>query len=403
MFTSTKYHPWSYQVIKRGRQHFSSEAAYWRHWADLLHLSGTARLRLEWMIFYHSAGKKNGVATARHFGISRKTFMKWKARFQSRDLTTLVDRSRAPKRRRTWTVTKEEEANLILLRQKHLKWGKEKLRREYRSVYGTSISTNKIQKVISKHQLYPDPEEQGKRVKRVRKRRHKTYLHQVEKQHRLGFLWHTDAIILWWYGVRRVIFTALEEITKIGYARVYTTNSSRNAQDFLRRLLYLSRNKVDTIHHDHGSEFYGEFEQACQELGIQQLFSRVHTPTDNAALERFNWTIQDEWLSLSETGLDNIQEANEDLTQWLVEYNAERPHQSLEYQPPLVYAQEHFPVSPMWASSTRECAGWYNSSARRSVRSSVAERDSYKVDVDGSIPSGRTVLSCLGLFLLLLI
>jgi len=352
MFDSQKYHPWSYQVIKRGRAHFDSEASYWRHWADLLDLSGTARLRLEWMVFYHSAGKKNAVATARHFGVSRKTFMKWKARFHPRDLTTLADQSRAPKRRRTWTVTQEEESNLIALREKHLKWGKEKLKREYRNVYGTTLSTNKIQKVIAKHRLYPDPAEHKQRVKRARKRRSKTYIHQVEKQRRLGFLWHTDAIILWWYGVRRIIFTALEEMTKIGYARVYTTNSSKNAKDFLKRLRYLSNHQIDNIHHDHGSEFFGAFEQACTDLGIQQLFSRVRTPTDNAALERFNWTIQDEWLSLSDVGLDDIHEANEDLTEWLVEYNAERPHQSLEYQPPLVYAQEHFPVSPMWASST---------------------------------------------------
>lgn len=352
MFTSPKYHPWSYRVVKRGREHFDSEASYWRHWAELLDLLGQARLRLEWMIFYHSVGKKNATATAGHFGVSRKTFMKWKARFHPRDLTTLKDQSRAPKRRRTWTVSTEEEANIIRLRKKHLKWGKEKLKREYQKQYGQTLSTNKIQKVINRHQLYPEPEEHKKRIKRVRKRRKRTYLHQLKKKEKLGFLWHTDAIILWWYGVRRIIFTALEEITKIGYARVYTTNSSKNAKDFLERLRYLSNNQIDTIHHDHGSEFFGAFANACQDLEIQQVFSRVRTPTDNAALERFNWTIQDEWLSLSDVGLDDIHEANQDLTHWLVEYNAERPHQSLEYQSPLVYAQQHFPVSPMWASST---------------------------------------------------
>ena len=30
-------------------------------------------------------------------------------------------------------------------------------------------------------------------------------------------------------------------------------------------------------------------------------------PTDNPSLERFNRTIQEEWLELSETGLDDIQ------------------------------------------------------------------------------------------------
>lgn len=93
-------------------------------------------------------------------------------------------------------------------------------------------------------------------------------------------------------------------------------------------------------------------DEYAKELGIPQVFSRLRTPTDNPALERFNWTVQDEWLSLSEVGLDELQDANDDLTQWLIQYNADRPHQSLGYQTPLAYAQQEFPVSLMWASST---------------------------------------------------
>lgn len=353
MFTSTIYHPWSYQVQRRGREYFASEAAYFRHWANLLDLSFSARLRLEWMIFYQTAGKMNGKATAIHFGISRKTFMKWKIRFNPKDLITLTDLSRAPKKKRTWTITKQEEADIVSLRRDHLKWGKEKLKREYLKQYHRGISTNKIQKVVAKHQLYPEPKVRQKRLKQCRRRKKRSYIHQLVKKRELGFLWHTDSIILWWYGAKRVIFTALEEVTKIGYARIYSTKSSKNAKDFLQRLSYLSDHQLKNIHHDHGSEFFGEFETACKELGILQIFSRVRTPTDNSALERFNRTVQDEWLSLSEVGLDELQDANDDLTQWLIQYNAERPHQSLDYQTPLVFAQQEFPVSPMWASSTR--------------------------------------------------
>lgn len=79
----------------------------------------------------------------------------------------------------------------------------------------------------------------------------------------------------------------------------------------------------------------------------------MRTPQDNPALERFNWTVQDEWLALSEIGLDEIQEANQDLTEWLIEYNAHRPHQSLDYQTPIEYACKHyFKVLPMTPAST---------------------------------------------------
>lgn len=65
------------------------------------------------------------------------------------------------------------------------------------------------------------------------------------------------------------------------------------------------------------------------------------------------WTVQDEWLSLSEVGLDKIEEANGDLTPWLIEYNYERPHEALDYQTPLEYAQQYcFKVLPMPPAST---------------------------------------------------
>jgi len=89
------------------------------------------------------------------------------------------------------------------------------------------------------------------------------------------------------------------------------------------------------------------------ELGIQQIFSRARTPKDNPALERFNWTIQDEWLSQSLYGLDDIPLVNHDLTTWLIEYNNIRPHKSLDYLTPVEYAVKTFEVSPMWASRTK--------------------------------------------------
>jgi len=168
-----------------------------------------------------------------------------------------------------------------------------------------------------------------------------------------GRLWHTDTIIVNWYGQRRAIFTACEDKTKIAYARVYPSEASANAADFLTRLVYLSDNQVTIMHSDNGGEFAGKFKQACNQLGITQIYSRVKQPKDNPALERFNWTLQDEWLAMSEVGLDVIIQANRDLTEWLIEYNFNRPHQSLAYQTPIEYASQHFiQVLPMYPART---------------------------------------------------
>jgi len=116
----------------------------------------------------------------------------------------------------------------------------------------------------------------------------------------------------------------------------------------------LSDGTISQIHSDNGSEFAGSFQTACEKLQIRQIYSRAYTPKDNALLERFNRTIQEEWLAISFQGLDDIQTANSDLTEWLIHYNNVRPHQALDYLTPLQYAQENFfKVLPMWSAGIK--------------------------------------------------
>jgi len=295
-----------------------ARARRWRSMAIHQGVSAAARQRLEWMIFYDTVGQRNARRTAAYFGISAKTFHKWKGRFDPQHPERLEDQSRAPRR--------------------------------YQEFYHEPISTWKIERVIRHFQLYPDPERAAKRAKR-RQQRPKPRIHQVPNLSEM-LLWHTDTIRLHWYGQTRYIFTAIEHRARLGFAHIYPRGSSRQATDFLNRLIALSEGYLPRIHSDNGSEFAGEFEKACRKLGIQHLFSRVHRPKDNPRLERFNWTLQDEWLALSEIGLDEIDEGNFDLTNWLIEYNTHRPHQALAYMTPLSYAfsQKVLPMSP--ASTT---------------------------------------------------
>ncbi len=322
-------------------------------------LSEGAQLKLEWIIFYHTIGKKNASSTATHFGISRKTFHKWFNRFDESCLGQLEEVSRSPQNKRTWMVTALEEVQIKRLRMKNLELGKKKLQILYSQEFGSRISTWKIERVIRKYSLYPEmqgPKRLSARKKKLRKKRLRihTLTKELQEHKAYGLLWHIDAIVIWWYGHRRIIFTALDDATKIAYARIYPSNTSSYAEDFLKRLRYVSDDHVSMIHTDNGSEFAGAFEKACTRLRIQQIYSRPHTPKDNPSLEKFNHTIQREWLDQSVGGLDTIPEANKDLTTWLVKYNSYRPHQSLDYKTPFQYASDNFlPLLPKWTAASK--------------------------------------------------
>jgi transposase len=320
-------------------------------------LSLKAQEKLEWIIFYHTIAGNNAIYAASYFGINPKTVYKWLKRFNEKNLFSLEEQSRRPQKTRGWMVTHEEEVRIITLRRDNLEFGKKKLKVLYLKEYGEHISTWKIERVIRRYNLYPDKAKHDYQVEKRGKSEPKIRIHTIKERLKqikeFGFLWHIDAIIIWWYGQRRIIFTAIEEITKIAFARVYKTNTSGFSEDFLKRIMYLTDGKINIMHQDNGSEFKGAFEKACETLGILQIYSRPYTPKDNPALERFNNTIQYEWLEYSKIGLSDIGEANRDLTKWLIKYNSYRPHESLDYKTPLEYASENFfKVLPMWSART---------------------------------------------------
>ena len=332
----------------------------WRGVADLSGFTSHERLRVEWMIFYYTVAKENVSLTARHFSISRKTFYKWFKRFKDSkyDVLSMADHSKVPRHKRKWEVTLIQEEKIRRLRKKYLYYGKKKLKVLYKKEYSEEISTWKIERVIRRHKLYPDQKKAEKIArKRVRAcQKPKKRITQLVKEGRPYFLFQLDTIVIYWNNLKRYILTAVDHASKLGYARMYKNKSSRVATDFLYRLRYLVNQPIENLQTDNGSEFALEFERATAKLGIQRYFSRVRTPKDNPEIERFNQTLEYEWLYNSNLSL-YPEELNPRLTDWLIEYNFNRPHQSLAYLTPVEYIEKelakiHSSVLPMWSAST---------------------------------------------------
>lgn len=327
----------------------------WRKVADILKLSKTAKLRLEWIIYYHQ--DQNTSQTARHFGISRKTFYKWFNEFDEDNIYTLYnleDRSKAPDHVRQRKITPLEEQRIVELRKKHIRWGKMKLRKLYEKEYNEPISSWKIQKVIEKKKLYFNPKRTAKiarkrQVAQKKKRITELKLYKLPwYKKKAGYIICLDTIVIYWNGLKRYIFTAIDKYGKAAFARMYKSKSSINGRDFLYRLHYLLGGRVPKVGHDNGTEFEKYFKRTCLELGIEQYYSRVRNPRDNPDNERFNQTLRNEFLALGNFNPDpDI--FNKNLTEWVVEYNFIRPHETLNYQTPMEFSK----VLPMWSSCTR--------------------------------------------------
>jgi transposase InsO family protein len=306
--------------------------------------------RLEWMLWYEEHGK-NARATCRHFGIPPKTFYIWKRRFCDTYLPSLEDRSHRPRRVRVPTITPEEERRVVALRQLYPHYSKMKLAVIYRERFGGTLSSWKIQRVIALYHLYPNPKKAARTTTKRLRAEHKKRITNLVTKPRPGFLFCLDTVVRNFDGKRRYIITAVDRYSRLAFARMYKTHSSLTAADFLRKLHLVLGGQLVNVQTDNGCEFHKHFEGAIRDLKLQHWWSRAKTPKDNAVCERFNRTLQDEFIGRGH-GYSDPAVFNRDLTDWLVEYDFHRPHTALGYLTPIKVACSHPKVLPITPSHT---------------------------------------------------
>lgn len=309
-------------------------------------LSREARQRLRWIEFYEAHGR-SGRLTCRHFGISSATLYRWLHRYDPRRLGSLEDdrRTRRPRRVRQPQTPPEVVARIRALRQQYPRWGKEKLA-VLLSREGIRVSVSTVGRVLDRlrraGQLREPPLVVERREKRLRRRHRRPYAQRKPRGYtpqRPGDLVQVDTTpIEVRPGLRRVHFSARDVISRKDVLAVRGKGSSKTAESVLREDFQRFGFAVRAIQIDGGSEFRGEFETACQAMGIALYVLPPRSPKLNGCVERSHLTHQEEFYDLVEIP-DSLAEHNALLEEWERVYNEIRPHQALGYLTPNEYLQ----------------------------------------------------------------
>ena len=110
--------------------------------------------------------------------------------------------------------------------------------------------------------------------------------------------------------------------------------------------------KFEEILSDNGPEFGPRnskqkqghpFERMLMELGIKHRYTQPYRPQTNGKVERFWRTLEDDLLR--ETDFDSIEELKDELMQYLVYYNHQRPHQGIAGKVPVEMMNESVALS----------------------------------------------------------
>jgi transposase InsO family protein len=139
-------------------------------------------------------------------------------------------------------------------------------------------------------------------------------------------------------GRRLYVYTVIDLFSRWAYAEAVERIGAEPSARFITRSQALAPFRFVMIQTDHGSEFSTWFTHECWRLGIQHRHSRVRQKDDQAHIERFNRTIQEECLDLVSTTLAAFRGA---IAAYLPYYNTERLHMGINFKTPV----EMFPRS----------------------------------------------------------
>ena len=309
--------------------------------------------------------EKHGVRLAvEAFGVPRATIYRWRRCLKDSQgkLDSLIPKSRRPKRVRTMKVNSEIVAFIRDIREKHPRIGKEKIKKfldKYCDKRGTrTISPSTIGKVIKRYDLTFNPSKlnyhnpQGGWA--TRKVNYKSKVRHSPKSTEPGYI-EIDTITKFIQGIKRYILNAIDISGKFQFAYAFRALSSRNTVTFFKKLesVYPYETGIHVVQTDNGPEYSGEFEKYLKKRNIKHNFIYPRCPRINGFIERANRTLQEEFIDTHLNLLaEDIDGFNRKLMDYLVWYNTERPHKSLNNLTPIDFLLKCYPKSHIYVTYT---------------------------------------------------
>lgn len=283
-------------------------------------------------------------------GMDRTSFYEWKRRFQTHGLEGLKD---LPPIHNTHpqTTPPEVEARILAASLKHPGYGCVKLAALLK-LEGVSVSSPTIQKILiknnlgSKYQRLLRLEEQHltegfvltpEQVRQIEKANPCFRERHVESD-RPGELLAADTFYVGnLKGIGRVYLHAIvDNFGSHAFGYLHTSKTPEPTVCLLHNDVlpfYQDRGlAVSAILTDNGTEFCGRethpFELYLALNDIEHRRTKIRSPKTNGFAERFNRTILDEFFRIAfrETLYETVEALQEDMDNWLLHYNTERPH-----------------------------------------------------------------------------
>ena len=132
-------------------------------------------------------------------------------------------------------------------------------------------------------------------------------------------------------GSRLYVYTVIDLYSRWAYAEVTKKITAQASGLFIAHAQAEATFHFGMVQTDNGGEFQKMFRFKIYKLNMEHRYSRVRHSNDQAHIERFNRTIQEECLDRTPQTMHYFRKA---LKLWLPYYNSERMHMGINYKTP---------------------------------------------------------------------
>ena len=133
---------------------------------------------------------------------------------------------------------------------------------------------------------------------------------------------------------KRYIYTVIDLYTRMAYARVYQELKPINSLNTILEAEQYFGFKLKMVQSDNGLEFARYFETRLESRGIKIRHTRLGRPNDNAHIERFNRTLQEECTGNYYLESEPLKKMDDKILSYIDFYNYHRIHLSISYRTP---------------------------------------------------------------------
>lgn len=191
---------------------------------------------------------------------------------------------------------------------------------------GIQVSLSSVRRILKRNHAFD-----GARKNRVRpdnpRRPHPTYPGELVQTDTIHYICPTTY-------KRRYVYTVIDLYSRMTYAEIHNRILPGLAAKTVLRAQANWRFKIQMIQADNGPEFSRYFEQRMRSNAIAVRHSRLGRPNDNAHIERFNRTIQEECLGNRISSKVATATLQTKINQYIEFYNTKRVHLGIQLQTP---------------------------------------------------------------------